>query len=188
MGNQISGQVSTLARQLPQAIDAVEQSLGISGESAMQNGQATGGFLHSIFSLGRTVLELLAGLVLAVIGAFFLAADPEKYLRGTVKLFPKTHHDQVDDALRASGRALKLWLLAQLVSMSIVGVLIWLGAWVIGLPAPLGLGLFAGVTEFIPYIGPWLGAAPAVVLAFSEGGGTSACGRLRCSLPCSSSN
>jgi predicted PurR-regulated permease PerM len=175
MGNQIIGQVSTLTTQLPEAIESIERRLGISVESVVQagqNGQAPGGLLGSLLAFGRTILGALGGLVLAVIGAFFLAADPEKYLKGTIKLFPKAHHAQMDDALRASGRALKLWLLAQLVSMSVVGFLVWLGAWIIGLPAPLALGLFAGITEFIPYLGPWLGAAPAVVLAFSAGGTT----------------
>ncbi|MGD9614625.1 MAG: AI-2E family transporter [Alphaproteobacteria bacterium] len=171
-GSRVIGQISTLATQLPAAIDSIEKSLGISVENVVQNGQIPGGLLGSLLSYGGTILGALGGLVLAVIGGFFLAADPERYLKGTIKLFPKQHHEQMDDALRASGRALKLWLLAQLVSMTIIGVLVWLGTWIIGLPAPLALGLFAGTVEFIPYLGPWLGAVPAVVLALSEGGTT----------------
>ena len=175
MGSQIIGQISTLTKQLPEAIESIEGSLGISIKSVVQggqDGQGPGKLLGSILSFGTTILGAFGGLLLAVIGAFFLAADPEKYLKGTVKLFPKAHHEQMEDALRAAGRALKLWLLSQLVSMSFIGVLVWLGAWIIGLPAPLALGLFAGITEFIPYLGPWLGAAPAVLLAFAEGGTT----------------
>ena len=56
--------------------------------------------------------------------------------------------------------------------MVLVGVLVGAGAWLIGLPAPLALGLFAGVTEFVPYLDRGFGAAPAVLLALSEGGGT----------------
>ena len=107
MGSQIIGQVSTLTTQLPEAIESIERSLGISVESVVQagqNGQAPAGLLGSLLSFGRTILGAFGGLVLAVIGAFFLAADPEKYLKGTIKLFPKTHHAQMDDALRASGR------------------------------------------------------------------------------------
>ena len=56
-----------------------------------------------------------------MVAALYMAADPEPYLTGTVKLFPKTHQAQIEDALRASGHALKLWLLGQLVSMSLSG-------------------------------------------------------------------
>jgi predicted PurR-regulated permease PerM len=175
MGSQIGGQIAILSQQLPAAIESIEKGLGISVESVVQtgrDGQTPAGLLGSIFTLGRTVAGALGGLLLAVIGAFFLAADPEKYLKGAVMLFPKAHHEQMDSAWRAAGRALKLWLLAQLISMTVIGVLVWLGTWIIGLPAPVALGLFAGVVEFIPYLGPWLGAAPAVILAFAAGGDT----------------
>jgi predicted PurR-regulated permease PerM len=173
MGSQIAGQIATLSQQLSAAIEVIERNLGISVENVVRggpDGQAVGGLLGSVFTLGVTLVGALGGLILAVIGGVFLAADPEKYLKGIIKLLPRQHHDHVEDALRAAGRALKLWLLAQLVSMTLVGVLVGIGAWIIGLPAPLGLGLFAGVVEFIPYLGPWLGAAPAIILAFAAGG------------------
>ena len=59
----------------------------------------------------------------------------------------------VDDTLLTCGRALRLWLIGKLVDMAIVGILVWLGTWMIGLPGPLALALFAAVTEFIPIIG-----------------------------------
>jgi predicted PurR-regulated permease PerM len=175
MGSQIAGQIAMLSQQLSAAIEVIENNLGISVENMVRggpDGRAVGGLLGSLLSLGMTVAGALAGLLLAVIAGFFLAADPEKYLKGTLKLLPQQHHEHVEDALRAAGRGLKLWLLAQLVSMAFIGILVWLGTWIIGLPAPLALGLFAGVVEFIPYLGPWLGAAPAVILAFAVGGDT----------------
>jgi predicted PurR-regulated permease PerM len=129
-------------------------------------------FLGSLFSLGKAVLTGLASLILVVIGGFFLAAAPDRYCAGLVKLFPPQHHENIDSALRLSGNALRLWLFGQLISMAIVGVLVGLGTWLLGLPAPLALGVFAGLMEFIPILGPWLGAVPAVLLAVSEGGWT----------------
>ena len=58
-------------------------------------------------------------------------------------------------------RPLKLWLLGQLFAMVVTGVLTALALWLIGLPAAAGLGLIAGVLEFIPLLGPFLGAVPA---------------------------
>jgi predicted PurR-regulated permease PerM len=43
------------------------------------------------------------------------------------------------------------------------------GAWLIGLPAPLAIGVIAGVLEFFPIIGPWLTAIPVLLLAFGQG-------------------
>jgi predicted PurR-regulated permease PerM len=186
MGRQIGAQVGELIKQLPQAIEALENRLGMSlsdlGQSALGAPEDSSGltgvfsavqqFFGSLFSLGKAIVAAVAGLILAVIGGFFLAADPDTYRAGVVKLFPKRQHAQIDEALRDCGNALRLWLLAQLIAMVLVGTLVGGGAWLIGLPAPLALGLFAGITEFVPYIGPWLGAAPALLLALSQGGET----------------
>lgn len=53
--------------------------------------------------------------------------------------------------------------------MVAVGALTALGLWLIGLPAPLALGLLAGLLEFVPYVGPILAALPGVLIAASLG-------------------
>lgn len=179
LGEQLRTQVSSLTTQLPEAIRNVERTLGIE-LLPREDGQDGGGLagiaaavravFGSLASLGASVAGALSALVLVVVGGFFLAADPTLYRRGLVKLFPPRRHAQVEDAALASGRALRLWLLAQLISMTIVGVLVGLGTWLIGLPAPLALGLFAAFTEFVPVIGSIVGAVPALLLALGEGG------------------
>jgi predicted PurR-regulated permease PerM len=52
--------------------------------------------------------------------------------------------------------------------MALVGVLVALTMWLIGLPSPLALGLIAGLTEFIPFVGPILGALPAILIAVTR--------------------
>jgi predicted PurR-regulated permease PerM len=57
------------------------------------------------------------------------------------------------------------WVRGQLVLCVMAGVAAGLGTWALGLPYPLLLGLFAGLTMLIPMIGPALGAVPAVLIA-----------------------
>jgi predicted PurR-regulated permease PerM len=71
--------------------------------------------------------------------------------------------------MQGCGGALRLWLLGQLASMVIVGVLTGVGLWLVGLPSPFVLGLLAGLAEFVPIIGPILAAIPGLVLALSYG-------------------
>lgn len=63
---------------------------------------------------------------------------------------------------------LRLWLLGQLVVMVAVGTLSTIGLWLIGVPGALLLGLFAGLLEFVPVIGPLIAAIPAVLVALVE--------------------
>ena len=179
VGSQVQAQVAQLLEQLAQAVAAIEQRVGlpfVGGEAgrAAEPAEGTGAslaadLLQRLASYGMTILEALSALVLVVVAGFFLAADPETYRRGLVKLFPQHQHQRIDDTLRACGEALRLWLLAELIAMSMVGVLVGLGTWLIGLEAPLALGLFAGLAEFVPILGPVIGAVPALVLAVNDG-------------------
>jgi predicted PurR-regulated permease PerM len=65
--------------------------------------------------------------------------------------------------------ALRNWLWGQAIAMVITGVLTTLGLILVGAPLPMALGLVAAVLDFIPFVGPILAAAPALLLAFTEG-------------------
>jgi len=122
--------------------------------------------------LGAGVLNALSALVVAVVGGFFLAADPLMYRRGVAMLLPWRLRGRALRAMVACGRALRLWMGAQLVSMVFVGVLSGLGTWQLGLPAPLALGLFAGLCNVVPFLGAFVGAVPAIMLGLAAGTST----------------
>ena len=114
---------------------------------------------------GYTFLGALGEVLLVVVVAMYLAADPELYKRGAVKLLPPEQHGRIVSALDATALALRLWFMGQLVSMAAVGIVSGVAFWIIGLPSPLALGIIAGVTNFIPFLGPVLGSIPAMIFA-----------------------
>lgn len=170
-GAQIGGQISQLFETLPQAIDAVGTRIGVSHASdkvqeAIASGSGTG-ILSRAVGLGYTLLGAVADLALVIVAAIYLAADPRLYRHGAIKLLPPSQHQRIFDAMDVTGNALRLWFGGQLVTMTLVGSLSALAFWWIGLPSPLALGLIAGVTNFIPFLGPILGTIPAFVLALT---------------------
>jgi predicted PurR-regulated permease PerM len=56
-------------------------------------------------------------------------------------------------------------VLGRLFSMVALGILTALGLWALGVPAAVALGLFAALLTFVPYIGAFVAALPAVLLA-----------------------
>lgn len=110
--------------------------------------------------------------VLACVAAVYLAAQPERHRAGALMLIPQALRDKVGSAFDNAGRALRLWLFGQLVSMMVVGVLATVGLYLIGMPSAPALGFLAGVSEFVPLVGPALAAIPAILVALSEGGAT----------------
>lgn len=67
--------------------------------------------------------------------------------------------------LDEAAHMLRRWLAGQLISMSAIGVVIYIGLLTLGMPLALVLALFAGVAGFIPYIGPIIGAIPMLLVA-----------------------
>ncbi|WEX10638.1 AI-2E family transporter [Chelativorans sp. AA-79] len=170
----IQTQSSNLLQQLPQAVRSIETRTGISLPNSLPQlgGSLEGAFnriLSDIAAMLQTAAAALTGVVLVIVAGVFLAVNPGVYRRGFLLLFPTGERGRVEHALGRTGTALKFWLAGQLLSMAIVGALVGLGAWAIGLPSPLALALIAFLTEFVPLIGPFAGAVPGLLLALGEG-------------------
>jgi predicted PurR-regulated permease PerM len=173
-GTQIRAQFSNVMERLPFVIDNFSKNLGFGAVSddltEMMNNMPDGGLATRIAGFGGAVLSGFANFLLVVIAGVYIAASPRIYKQGFIKLFPVQHHERVESSLDASGQALKLWLTSQMIAMACVAILSTLAFWLIGLPSPYALGLIAGLADFIPFLGPILGAFPAVLFASNISG------------------
>ena len=151
----------------------VEHMLGVDETSAAQSGGVRSALLSRLTSwltsYGLTIVDAILGIILVVVAGVYLAVDPAYYHRGAVKLFPPPQHQLVSETMSEMGQTMRRWLLGKLIAMVIIGALAGLGTWMLGLPAPLALGIFAGMAEFVPIVGPIVGAVPALLLAATGG-------------------
>jgi predicted PurR-regulated permease PerM len=122
--------------------------------------------ITGVFSLSLT---FITALVIVVFGGIYLAAQVGLYRDGLIQLLPHRLRANGAETLEDISNALRLWVLGQVIGMVLIGLLSTLATWLIGLPSPFALGLIAGLFEFIPYVGPVLGAIPAVLVAATEG-------------------
>lgn len=99
----------------------------------------------------------------------YLAASPQMYVDGAVRLVPPASRPRAREVLAALGTRLKGWMLGQLVAMATVGVIAVIGLKLVGVPQFLVLGLFAGLMTGIPYVGPIFGAIPGLLAASTQG-------------------
>lgn len=158
------GQFGALVHQ----IEAGTHRLGPLQKLAGNAYASIGQFVPAVLSSGLTVLEFA---VIMAISAIYIAAQPDMYRGGLVALFPRGLRLEADEAFKVVGAALQYWLLGQLIIMAIVGTLAYGGMALIGLPNPLALALIAGISEVVPYVGPFIGAVPAVLVALTKGFG-----------------
>lgn len=174
-GSQITAQLSDITARLPSAINQVEQQFNLGNISEQIREQAKQGsstVLSNLASYTFTVLGALADFILVIAAGVFIALNPHVYKRGIVKLFPPRQHALVDETLDNTGKGLQLWLIGVLISMSIVGVLSTIAFMIVGLPSAIGLGLIAGLAEFVPLLGPFIGGAAALLVALTQDGTT----------------
>ena len=173
-GSQISAQFRTLTETLPRAWEAFEERFGVfapSGDLRTWLAGGGAGGTGMLSSIGRMVMSITGGIadtLVVIFGGIFLAAQPRFYRTGAIKLVPPARRELIADAMNHSERALNLWLKAQLISMTVVGTLTYIGLTLLGVPSALALALIAFVLEFIPFAGPVLASIPAILLALLQ--------------------
>jgi predicted PurR-regulated permease PerM len=175
-GAEVRAQVAELAERLPQAWRSFQERVGATDlggrlvSRAKDAAPDAGSVVSGLAGVVTSFVGGLADLLLIVFGGVYLAAQPGLYREGLLLLFPPgASRQHIVGTLDASGAALRLWLLGQLVAMAFLFMLTGLGLWAIGVPAALALALLAGLAQFVPLIGPIVAAIPALLIALSEG-------------------
>ena len=174
-GRQVAEQANALSQQVPRAWDVLQGRLSASpiGAQVLEQLKSAVGQADKVFALApKFALGFASGvttLVLVLVAGVYLAMRPTQSRDGVLTLAPKAQRERLRYVMDCTGRALKGWFKAQLVSMVLVGSLVGLGLWPLGVPSPLALGLFAGVAQFVPVVGPIVSALPALILAATNG-------------------
>lgn len=175
-GVQFRHQVNVLVTALPGLLDqlagwASQSPVGAKIVDAVRQAYAGSKVATDIGGLVTGAGELILNCLLLIVGALFFAADPKVYERGFLFLIPRSKRPAVEDALFDVGSTLRLWLRSSLILMTTMGTMIGIGLWVSGVPSAAALGLLAGLSEFIPYLGPTAAMVPALGLAATHGTG-----------------
>lgn len=174
-GTTIQREFAILAQQLPAAWAAVQSQLQGSalGQNILDQAQGLAPSGQALVSAATTALTAVggavSGLVLVLIGGLYLAAQPNLYQGGLLRLVPDRNRKDVAETLDAVTVSLRNWLKGQALGMLFVGVATGIGLWLAGVPAAFAIGLVAGLAEFVPYLGILVAGIPAVILGFGQG-------------------
>lgn len=124
--------------------------------------------LKGVSGFFTSTIGVVGNFFITVLLAIYFASEPRFYMRGFVKLFPRSHRHRATQVIVAVGETLRWWLIGKAGSMIFIGILTWIGLSILGVPLALTLGLIAGLLSFIPNFGPIISAFPALLLAFIE--------------------
>ena len=127
-----------------------------------QGSEAIFGFVNNI---GAMLNVVFIGFIIPFL-AFYILKDFEVFERTLLTYVPKPHRKHAVRLLKDIDNALGSYIRGQFLVCVIVGTLAYIGYLIIGMPYPLLLAsVVAGTMNIIPYLGPFFGAAPALLMA-----------------------
>ncbi len=107
--------------------------------------------------------------VVGVIIGFYLSIGFKNATESIITLFPRRIRDDARDLANEINTTCRHFVRGALIDATIIFVISSVAFMLCGLKAPLLFGLFCGITNVIPYAGPYIGGIPAVIVAFSQG-------------------
>ena len=137
--------------------DPVAVSQQLAGSLTQITGSAFN-FVGGAVSMGLNAIFLLTM-------TFYLMTDGENIANSLVRAAPDGYQDDTRRMLRELGQVWNSYLRGQVILSLIMGTAMYIMASILGIPNALFLGIFAGVMEFIPNIGPALAMVPAASIA-----------------------
>lgn len=176
-GSQLIRQYDEIALDLPAAVAMIrslieEHPWGRFVESLVFNADfssAAAPVAQKIAALLGSLGNAVAYCLLAIIGAAYIAADPEAHIMGVLALTPPQQRDVMALFLKRSGVAMRQWLLLQLYVVAINAVFAGLALWALGVPAPLALATISGALAFIPYFGSMIALVIGALVSLPHG-------------------
>jgi predicted PurR-regulated permease PerM len=123
---------------------------------------------NAVVAASRTVFGTISftlGLIVIPFWLFYILLDESQVKAGVIRALPVQLRDDVLCMARLVDDVLSAYIRGQLLLVLFVGGMATISLLIIGVPFALVLGVIAGIFEVLPYVGPILGAIPAVLVA-----------------------
>ena len=153
---------------------SAEEAADTNGDGVVSEEEEQDRFAAQIATARELALKVFHVGIIFVIGpiiAFYLLVDLPHIRRVFRSLVPERARGDAMVLSRRLSTAIGGYFRGQLAVAFVVGVMASIGMLIIDLPFWLIVGMIAGLFNMIPLIGPWVGAVPGIVIAFTTGGG-----------------
>jgi predicted PurR-regulated permease PerM len=147
------------------ALDSLLDFFDEPAGSVEVTGQAAEQAIPILTSVGGAIVSVVTALVVT----FYYLLEKKLIRRLVIEQVPDRHQHRVDQLWTSVEQKTGGWLRGQLMLCLIIGAIATTAYGIMGLSFWPLLGLWAGITEIIPIVGPWIGGVPAVIVALTEG-------------------
>ncbi|HNW59568.1 MAG TPA: AI-2E family transporter [bacterium] len=137
-------------------------------------------------SFGKKIIDFIVtdivGIVLALVTIpflmFFFIKDSRTWKKGLIRIVPNRYFEFSLDLIHKMDQQLGNYLRGQFIDAVSIGTLATIGLGALGVPYFFLLGPFSGLANLIPYVGPFAGGIPSLIIAIMENGDLAAGGHV----------
>ena len=138
-------------------------------DNADRIGLAIAGHTADSFSVLTRTLAVIFGFLIVPFWLFYALRDRHRFEDNFAAAVPTAARPDILNGIRIADALLGRYLRGQLLLAGVVAVMTFIGLTIIDVDLSIALAIFAGITELIPIIGPWIGALPALLLVAASG-------------------
>lgn len=121
--------------------------------------------ISSIGSIVGTVTEVVLAIVTTPLVLFYLLKDGKKLPDFLLKMLPVNSRAHTRQVLGEANHQISSYIRGQIIVSLCIGILLFIGYLIIGLPYALTLAIIAACTSIVPYLGPAIAITPAIIIA-----------------------
>lgn len=153
--------------QIPFIPEGVQEFLNLD-EQIKNIGEVLRNSLRGVFNRFVSYTGTFLDIIITPIITFYYLKDKDRIMKAITGEIPVKRLAKAKELGGEVDKVLGGFIKGQLTVAGFVGILTGMGCWIIGVPYSLTIGLVAGITNIIPYFGPWIGGVLPVILAFME--------------------
>jgi len=126
-----------------------------------------------LIAFAADLVSVISTVVIIPFVTFFLLKDGRDMKKLLISYIPNRYFEMSLNVFHKMDLQLGGYLRGQFIEAVVVGSLAILALWILGVKYFILIGIFAGLANFIPYVGPVAGAIPAIVVAITNGADSS---------------
>jgi len=143
-----------------------DQKLDLGAKAKEMAGQLA----QSFFSIIGSVVSVVTTVIIIPFAVFFLLKDGPRMKKNFVSIIPNRYFEMSLNLIHKTDQQLGGYLRGQFIDAMIIGLLSIFALWLLHVPYFILIGVFAGLANMIPYVGPLTGAVSGIVVVLLNGG------------------
>ncbi|MFN2568620.1 MAG: AI-2E family transporter [Candidatus Dormibacteria bacterium] len=165
----LAANVPAYQRDVGERVNDLQSQLHLRSDLSGQISNTLNTAKDVLLAVSVYIVNFLINFVVVLVLGFLWLTTSDRLKLFFIDLFPTRYEPLVADVLRDMGFRMGGYLRAVAINAVAVGVMSGVACVFLGLPSPVLLGIFVGLTSVIPLVGPFVGSVPAVLLGFTVG-------------------